>query len=151
MTKPTPKEIVESALIMAQAILDSNALPNHKRDFLRGCVWLVTEANGKYDVPYWSEGVYMLVQTHGDIKSALRHGRIQHEHVYPRKHIAEQIMNDPTCLRDVMLKQSVACLVTKEEHDKLKNTNDGFARYKLAGIRVWDVQAQDWYSLLDEQ
>ena len=149
MAKPTPEEIIESALTMARAILDSDALKKHKRDFLRGCVWIVTEAYGKYNVPYWSEGVYRLVQQYDGIKSALKHGRIQHEHVYPRKHIADQIMKDPSCLRDVMLTQLIACLVTEEEHDKLNHNIFGFTRYKAAGINVWDVKANNWYVLLE--
>jgi len=146
MAKPTPEQIIESTLTIAHAILATDALDEHKRGFLSGCIWMITEANGKYGVPYWSEGVYNLVQKYdGNLKAVLkpRHP-IRHEHVNPRKYVVEEVMKNPDQMEEILLKKSIACLVTHEEHVLLDHTDTGFARYKAAGIRVWDVETEDW-------
>jgi hypothetical protein len=56
----------------------------------------------------------------------------------------DKIMSDPTQMEAVLLKESVACLVTNAEHSRLSNKLAGFERYAAAGIRVWDVRNDCW-------
>lgn len=143
--KSTRDQIIDSALNLGRSILDTDALTEHKRDFLSVCIWKVTEADGKHNLRYWSEGVYTLVQKHSDIKAVLKQPLpIQHEHVNPISCLVDKIMNNPACLEKVLREEAIACLITKEEHDKLDNSPDGFARYEKACIRVWDRDKQQW-------
>ncbi|MFW5696714.1 MAG: hypothetical protein ACOCXR_02900 [Phototrophicaceae bacterium] len=137
---------VTSAVNLAHAILATDALITHKRQLLTVCIWKVTEANGKYNVRYWSEGIYNLVQEHGSIRAVtkLRPLSLRHEHVNPRKQLIDAMLANPDDVERILGQEAFACLVTKDEHRRLSNDAIGFERYRQANIRVWDTASQDW-------
>ncbi len=153
MKKPTSEQIIESTIIVAKAILASDALEVHKRGFMSSCIWMVTESNGKYGVPYWSEGIYELVQREGSLGNVLklRPLLVRHEHVRPRKYIVEDSMNDQKNVEAILLRDSIACLVTKEEHKKLDHLDTGFGRYEAASIRIWEVKKGQWMDFEEQK
>jgi hypothetical protein len=116
--------LIDSAINLAKAILATDALEDHKRGFLHGCVWTVTQVQGKYiGVRYWSEGVFALVeQNGGEIENVLRIKPlcVRHEHVNTRKSLVEKMMKDHSCVEEVLRNQAIACLVTIDEHKRLK-------------------------------
>ncbi len=143
--KYTPDQIIDSAVALAQAILASGAIEPHKREFLSYCIWKVTEAEGKYAVRYWSEGVLALVQQYGSLAAVLKQPPPPvHEHVNTRKSLVDVMMKDPTCIARVLHEEALACLVTPSEHLRLGSNQVGFRRYQMASIRVWDTVNQDW-------
>jgi hypothetical protein len=144
-TPPSPEENIASAIALAKAILASDAHETHKREFLSFCVYKASEATHKFDVSYWSYGVWARVQPYSTFKAVLRLSpRPIHEHVHTRKSLVDAMLKDSTCIERVLREEAFACLVTKEEDRLLKNTLVGFDRYTAAGIRVWDVKNQRW-------
>ena len=146
MARYTPDEIIDSAITLAEAILASSAIEPHKREFLSYCIWKVTEASGKHNVPYWSEGVVALVEQYGSLATLLkqRPSPVRHEHVNTREALVDIMMKDPSQVAQVLRENALACLVTVDEHSRLSKAHSGFARYTAAGIRVWDVVNQEW-------
>lgn len=139
------EQATEWAIAFARSILAVDAPLEIKRGFIKNCIWMVTEANGKYNLQYWSDGVYNLVheQYGGDIK-AVPKKLLRHEHVNRIKSLVTKIMDDHSCLETVLREQAIACLVKSDEHGRLGHSGDGFDRYKAAGIRVWDDRNQCW-------
>jgi hypothetical protein len=138
---------IDSLIRLAQiALAAPDVLPLHKRSVLNSCLWFITEIGGKYTGPrYWSEGVKMLVDHHGSIENVIRDRvPIRHEHVYPRKELIDKMMKDPACVEKVLREQAIACIVTHDEHRRLRNTRQGFERYRAANIRVWDRVNAAW-------
>ena len=130
---PSTAAVRESALRLAQAIvaLGDGVLLQHKRKLLRDVVWIVTEANGKYNTRYISEAVLKGQKP------------IQHEHVFPIEGLVEQMLGNPDLIEQV-LNSAIACLVTKEEHIRLGQSGEGWKRYRQAGIRVYDRLEGKW-------
>lgn len=130
-------EIINSAIVLAKHIVKhrpTNSLDTHLKELLNVLVWKVSEAEGKHNTRYWSEGFYK-----NPDKS-----RCEHEHVVEKKKIIQQLMNEPNRIEEI-LRSVVACLVLEDEHKlltKLSKSNpelEGWERYRLAGIRVWDT------------
>ena len=130
-------EIIGSAVVLAEHLVKhrpANSLDTHLKELLNVLVWKVSEADGKYNTRYWSEGFY---------KSPDR-SCCEHEHVIEKKKIIQLLMNEPNRIEEI-LRSVVACLVLEEEHKsltKLSKSNpelDGWERYRLAGVRVWDT------------
>jgi hypothetical protein len=146
MTKLTSAQIIESAIVLAHAILATDALIQHKRELLDICIWKVSEANGKYGVRYWSAGVLHLVQEYGGLTAILKNRPIvlRHEHVNTRKSLVDAMLADATAISRILKEDVIACLVTTDEHPKLSSKYDGFARYLAADIQIWDTQEQGW-------
>jgi hypothetical protein len=67
--------------------------------------------------------------------------KYQHEHVVERKWLVSALEAHPTKMKDIS-KLAVPCLVTKEEHDRLRAVSDsfGWGRYLAAGIEVLDAK-----------
>lgn len=135
-----------SAVNLARAIIATDALLKHKRELLTACIWKVTEADGKYNVRYWSEGVHQLVQVHGTILAVtrLRPLPLRHEHVNPRRQLVNAMLENPADIERILRDEAIACLVTVDEHPRLNNALQGFDRYQQAGIRVWDTMQETW-------
>ena len=138
MAKPRPKDIVESAKTAIAGILPLDVLPVHKRELLSTMIWKITEANGKHNLRYRSEGAVAAPQDD-----------LIHEHVYPRRKLVKQLLQgrpDPQSL-DRILEHAVACLVTPDEHQRLEALPkhiEGWNRYRAAAVRVFDTEAQEW-------
>jgi hypothetical protein len=131
--KPSAVEIRQSALKLAQTIvaLGDGVHRQHKCKLLRDVVWIVTEANGKYDTRYVSKAVYA------------GQGPIEHEHVFPIEGLVEEMLRNPDNI-DQVLDTAIACLVTKEEHNLLSKSGKGWTRYRQSGIRVYDRLEGKW-------
>mgnify|MGYP006865058110 CR=1 FL=1 len=112
------------------AISKLDLYPAHKKELLSVCIWKITEADGKFNLRYWSEGALSAS------KSELRH-----EHVYERKELIERLMRGENV--DVISALAIACVVTRAEHSRLsalpESVQTGWERYREAGVRVYDV------------
>ena len=123
---------LSSAITAINALLPLDLYAAHKKELLGICIWKITEADGKTKVRYWSEGAI------GSDKSSL-----QHEHVHERKELILRLLSGEYI--DIVIKDAVACMVTKEEHRRLgQSGKSGWNRYKDAGIRVYDSKKQEW-------
>lgn len=128
--KAAAEETIRSAKIAIRDILRMQILERHKRKLISTMIWKVTEAHGKWKTRYRSQGV-------------LRHinATIQHEHVYRRKLLADELIASPEC-QEAILEKAVACVVTEEEHRKLSTiagNTIGWDRYRKARIAVYDM------------
>ena len=130
--KPAAKSasVLESAKKLARLILESEELLlKHRKKMLKEVLWLISEVDGKYTTRYRSAEVVRLARDKPCCDE-----RIQHEHVYPRAEVADRLLRERKALLrapgelDKLLDQTVACVVTKVEHGKLK-TGHGWARY----------------------
>lgn len=123
---------VNSAITAIKAILPLDLYPAHKKELLSVCIWKITEADGKSKVRYWSQCAV-------DNKTA----KLQHEHIHERRELITRLLSGEAI--GSVIPDAVACMVTKEEHAKLNaSSNQGWQRYKDAGIRVYDAQEQEW-------
>lgn len=92
-------------------------------------------ANGKYGTRYRSKGALEVTDP----------VTLEHEHVYPRKWLIEQILNSPSAVEMVLTHFAIACTVTADEHRLLasaEKANPGLAgweRYHAAGVEVIDM------------
>jgi hypothetical protein len=130
-TKQSASEVIRSV------VKNKNVILRHKKEVISVMIWKITEAhgnstNGKYRIRYRSEGVLNE-----------KDGKVQHEHVYTRKQLISEILDNPDNLEKI-LQRAIGYLVTEEEHDRLSKINEGIVgweRYKKAGIKVRDMLA----------
>ena len=124
---PHREERITSAVTALRAILPLDLYAAHKRELIDVCIWKITEADGKYKTRYWSEG-------------ALDSPRSQwrHEHVFEKKELIQRLLGGEKL--GCVLADTVACIVTKEEHLLLgASSSSGWKRYRDAGIQVFDT------------
>lgn len=132
--RPSEPEIVESAIIAIEGILNLPILEQHKRALISGALWFITEARGKYKTRYRS------------LASKEVGAKLQHEHVFTRKDLTDRLMAQPERARET-LKSAVACVVTAEEHKRLAVVDRqhpslrGWERYDEANIEYEDGDA----------
>jgi hypothetical protein len=116
------------------AITTPELHPEHRTRVAKQALWFATECDGKltprfrtraamaYDGPrYWSV--------------------LQHEHVVPLRVLVDRMVANPDQVEEIV-RQAPACLVTKEEHQRLTpldRTHEGWDRYRQAGIDVVDA------------
>lgn len=92
-------------------------------------------ANGKYGTRYRSTGALDIADP----------ATLEHEHVFPRKWLIEQMMESPEAVEMVLTHFAIACTVTSDEHRRLayaERANPalaGWERYHAAGIEVIDT------------
>lgn len=123
---------ISSAITAIEAILPLDLYLAHKKELLSICIWKITEADGKKKLRYWSEGAV-------DNKSS----KLQHEHVHERKELISRLLSGEAV--ELVVADAVACMVTKEEHYKLRVSRKlGWKRYKESDIRVYDAKEQQW-------
>jgi hypothetical protein len=111
---------------------NDNLLLVHKKELISVLIWKITEANGKWSTRYRSEGVL-------DDSEC----KIQHEHVYTRKFLTEQILQNPSNAEHIV-QNAIGCLVTEQEHSKLTAITSsqklqGWDRYEAAQITIYDM------------
>jgi hypothetical protein len=136
-THPDAAKRIESAIIAAKAIVRLDLYPAHKRELLSICIWKMTEAApmSKYQTRYRSRATRSASES-----------ELAHDHVYQRKSLIDAMINEPDSVEQV-LRQAVACVVTRPEHDALTRISrefpnlDGWERYERAGIDVVDYEA----------
>ena len=128
---PLSEERKKGIILLAKAILSNKILSDKKihskyiKELLSILIWKITEIHGKHNTRYISFGVKN------------NKGKPIHEHVIPRKILIEQILKSPKQTEEI-LNSTIGCLVTKEEHALLDNNGNGWERYKIAKIKVYD-------------
>lgn len=130
------ESVIASAKKLAHLLLSSDELlPQHRKKMLKEVVWLITEADGKYSTRYRSKEVVRLAE-----ETPTCDVKIQHEHVYPRAAIADEILarkdefsRHPNKL-DQLLDEAVGCVVTIAEHRELLKNQKGWKRYKNVAV-----------------
>lgn len=129
-----PRQEAEKVILSAKRAIEAilkmspEVLPDHKRTLISRMIWKITEAHGKYNTQFCSEGT---LQNADDLR---------HDHVTTRKNLITRLMNAPSDIENV-LKDAIGCTVTTEEHNKLSALGDelsGWDRYKKAKVRVYD-------------
>ncbi|QDT54289.1 hypothetical protein Pan44_23170 [Caulifigura coniformis] len=125
MWKPKPGTRRRKANVKraVEAILPLDIDVKLKRRLLDACIWRRTELSGKHALRYVSVAARDLPP-----------GCI-HEHVFTRKRLIDDLMAGKPV--GAVLKRAIACVVTGEEHTRLKDGN-GWKRYREAGIKVYD-------------
>ena len=113
------------------AMKKPDVLPSHCEELLDVLLWKITEADGKYNTPFKSEGALH------------RKTKLRHDHVYQRlKMIARLVKAAPQEI-DKILRRAIACTVMIKEHHRLSKFDkkyDGWERYQRAGIQVMDTR-----------
>jgi hypothetical protein len=72
--------------------------------------------------------------------------QLRHEHVLTRKHLVQSLVAEPNRVEEI-LASSLACIVTKEEDERLRGVPrnvEGWERYRRAEIAVWDAAEDRW-------
>ncbi len=125
---------IRSASIAIEAIRSLSIEIEHKRELLSICLWKITEADGKWNLRYRSEGAQYLSGNEG----------LRHEHVFTRKHLIDRLLSGEGL--ESVLADAIACVVTATEAKVLDRVSDefqGWDRYRKAGIRVLDLVTGD--------
>lgn len=124
-------------------ILTFDGLSEYKREAIDRLLWNITEIDGKYRTRYRSEGA-LFIDRQEDRRSRPPGQRLlQHEHVYTRSWLLRQLVERPG-ETSTILDLAIGCVVTRDEHAKLRAVRDqeGWARYRSAGIRVYDLASE---------
>ena len=128
----SPDVQIEESKTIINAVVKLNISDYMKRKVIGTMIWNITGASGKYKLPYIS----VLADKNHNLK-------VNHEHVFRKKILVEEILNNPDNLESI-LENAVACVVTVDEHERLNKVDrenpqlDGWERYKVANIEVWD-------------
>jgi hypothetical protein len=107
-----------------------------KRDMLDETLWQVAYATGntqrKFMGRYRSETVITRVGQN-----------IRRDHAYPRAMLIDELLGPSPDLEEI-IKRALCCyLVTDDEHRRLNVVHiDGWARYPIAGIVIYDMLTQ---------
>jgi len=92
-------------------------------------------ANRKYGTRYRSKGALEVTDP----------ATLEHEHVYPRKWLIEQMLDSPSAVELVLTHFAIACTVTTDEHRLLARAEKAnpkladWERYHTAGVEVIDM------------
>ena len=101
-----------------------------KKKMLVGAIWQICESTGSFHARHRSEGV---IRTVGQ--------KIQRDHVFKKQTLIAELLGSEPDL-DNIIKQALCCIVTEDEHKRLHRIDksvDGWARYRAAGIVVYDM------------
>lgn len=115
-----------------QSLRDSDLPEDSKKRMLNNAVWEITIALGNFAPEFRSKGVLQ-----SDVGT-----KLEREHVFKRKKIVADILSRSDHLESI-LSRLIHCVVTKEEHSKLRavlDEEDGWSRYRAAGVDVYRVR-----------
>ena len=119
--------------------MPDDVLKKQRKGLLNIMIWHLTEAGGKYNQRYISEGVKQMDDNGKRIIKGIRL-----EHVHTRKGLIDSLLNRKEIVKQV-LENAIGCLVTKEEHGMLPHKDcEGWDRYRKAHIRVWNTDTNEW-------
>ena len=125
------EEIIASAKKLARLILQNEELHlRHRKAMIKNILWWISEAHGKYSTRYRSKAVVALALSEPNSAE-----KVQHEHVFPRARIADQMLREKDELLgdserlDRLLSSTVGCVVLASEHRQLDNHAEGWQRY----------------------
>lgn len=129
--EPSPEgnDHIKSAKAAIKEVLKSDIRPRLKKILLYHLIWQITTAHSKYHTRYRSAGV---LKDHADSEM------LHHEHVYTIKWLIAEL-SKPGSRIDEVLNLITACVVTQQDHGKLKASGVGWERYRDAKIEVYDM------------
>lgn len=108
-----------------------DALLTHYRQLLNVLLWKITESESpKHKTRFQSQGAL-------DCRDK---AKLRHEHVFPRKVMITELLKAAPQEIDDILKKAIGCTVTAKEHNRLSNKQEGWKRYRKAGVVVIDTQ-----------
>jgi hypothetical protein len=125
------RRLASAVAVATFALAAPDLYETHRNELLSFACWWATELDGKYKTRYRSTAARQPGATD-----------LRHEHVVPRKTLREAIEREPDRVADI-LREALACVVTREEHDRLNtlgSEHEGWERYIAAGIDVFDEQ-----------
>ncbi len=152
---PRPRNYSRESIAREIAIIlsHSDISERTKLHFARGAQWGWTEFDGKIEgCRWWSQAAI-------DARARDPKAKLIHEHVVPRKVLAQRLVRlnpiTPDAVFDLLTRFAIACIVTPEEDARLsKGTrtrmpepfddpahpdyDNPWLRYRLAGITVVD-------------
>ncbi len=117
-------------------VCNTKVSDRHKGEVISLMIWMITERHGKWNTRYRSEKAKGMRS---------KDCGIRHDHVYRRKDLIDCILKDHKNI-SAILESAIACVVTKEEHERLNQIDKkkpylkGWDRYKEANITVYDMQ-----------
>lgn len=127
---------IESAKTIINTLVSLDIYFPHQKELISNALWKITEADGKYKLRYWSEGSLSDIQSNW-----------HHEHVHERKALVSRLLSGE--MIDDVIKDVIACIVTRDEHKKLNQSkSQGWARYLDMSIRVYDSKEKVWLPTL---
>ncbi|MEX0811764.1 MAG: hypothetical protein WD048_06080 [Chitinophagales bacterium] len=127
------EEKLNDLYLLAETLLKSNVSIRLKKKFFRHVIWEITAVDGTYKTRYRSAAVL------GENEVP-----INHEHVWPVKSITSEILSNPDQMRRILEEKAVACIVSREEHNCLRDDIEGWERYSKANLRVKDMLTGNW-------
>lgn len=129
---PEREHRLASAVAVARFALESSDLYDaHRNELLSFACWWATELDGKYKTRF---------RSYGARQPGARD--LRHEHVVPRRALRQAMQREPERAAEI-LRDAPACVVTREEHDRLEalgGEHEGWERYIAAGVDVFDEQ-----------
>ena len=90
-------------------------MPKHQTELLSLAIWKWTERDGKWQTRYRSGAALALGADWGKY--------VNHEHVITRLELRKQMLSAPDRVSGI-LRSSVACIVTRDEHVRLSKVGD---------------------------
>jgi hypothetical protein len=127
LRKQSATNLIKHLLTVKDGSYDSSQM----RELLSTLIWKFTEASGKHKLDFMSRKAM----------SELNKKNLIHEHVFERAKLVSRLL-EPCANIDEILRDALACLVTKEEHDqldKLDSSLEGWDRYVAAHIQVFST------------
>ncbi len=121
------KELENSARDAIKQVLRLSTIVRPLKELLlRHLLWQITTAHGKYRTRFRSAGVC----------ADKRHeAKIHHEHVFPLEELIQELIenaNSADSVIDEVLRKAIGCVVTEDEHKRLKAGAKGWKRYAEA-------------------
>ncbi|HWG21741.1 MAG TPA: hypothetical protein VG225_14515 [Terracidiphilus sp.] len=135
-THPRAEDRKRSATALIELLLANKTpeiLSEHLREVLKILLWKITEADGKYDTRYQSNGAL----------ECKDQKQLRHDHVYPCKRMIGALIQAKPEEWQEILRDAVGCTVTVDEHRLLSTFDekyDGWERYRKAKLRVINTE-----------
>ena len=127
------EERLNDLYLLADTLLRSNVSVRLKKRFFRPIIWDITSVDGTYKTRYRLETVL------GENEVFLNH-----EHVWQVKSITSDILTNPDRMRRILEERAIACIVSRDEHNRLPDDLEGWERYRAANVQVKDMLTGDW-------
>lgn len=129
------EERLASAVALATWAITTDGLhPQHRVRIAKQAVWFATECDGKLTPR-------MRTRAAMEYDGPNHNSVLQHEHVIPMRVLVERMQASRGDIEGIV-REAPACLVTREEHQRLTpldRTHHGWDRYREAGIEVLDA------------
>lgn len=140
--RDTHLDAIKALVAHILALAGPPSLVVYKREALDRLLWNITEIDGKYRTRYRSEGALDIDRREDRRLRPAGQRLLRHEHVYTRAWLLTQLIERPEDAAAI-LDLAIGCVVTKSEHGLLSSARDveGWARYRVAGVRVFDLSS----------